>query len=305
VRKRYYILFVARGDEGELRKIPIPVHYLYVFLVGALIGMLSITGMAGSYARMLLKVARFNELRTEKEALRQQYHNLEKVAQAKETQAAALSSLADEVSALYGLKTDGPMASVQAGSQADAERFNSSLDRFYALKNAAMTGVATTGIASGGNRMASLADWERLSAQPNLWPVDGHITGSFGSRSDPFNGEGAYHVGVDISTDYGTAVIAPADGAVIFADFMSGYGRLVVVQHSNGISTRYGHLSGFTVAAGQHIRRGDLLGYVGLSGRSTGPHLHYEVRLNGNPVNPHNYLPMTVARSRPFSNGLD
>src|SRR6266404_6736491 len=106
MRKRYYILFVARGAEGELRKIPIPLHYLYVFLAGALIGMFSITGMAGSYGRMLLKVARFNQLRSEKDALSKRYNKLEQVAQEKEQQAASLSSLADEVSTLYGLKAE-------------------------------------------------------------------------------------------------------------------------------------------------------------------------------------------------------
>ena len=96
LRKRYYVLLVARDGEGQLRKIPIPLHYIYVFLAGALIGMFTITGMAGSYTRMLMKVARFNQLRTEKEALKSRYSKLEKVAQEKEIQAASLGSLAGE-----------------------------------------------------------------------------------------------------------------------------------------------------------------------------------------------------------------
>src|SRR5262249_21006700 len=111
---------------------------------------------------------------------------------------------------------------------------------------------------------------------PTLWPVQGRITGSFGERIDPFNGEGAFHRGVDISSDLGTRVIAPADGIVEFSDQMNGYGRTVVIDHGNGISTLYGHLSGFTGSPGQLIHRGDTLGYVGQTGGSTGPHLHYE-----------------------------
>jgi murein DD-endopeptidase MepM/ murein hydrolase activator NlpD len=95
---------------------------------------------------------------------------------------------------------------------------------------------------------------------------------------------------VDISSDYGTRIIAPADGIVRFSDFMNGYGRVVMIDHGNGISTLYGHLSGFAVSVGQLIRRGDSVGYVGQSGRSTGPHLHYEVRIFNTPVNPHKYL---------------
>jgi murein DD-endopeptidase MepM/ murein hydrolase activator NlpD len=129
------------------------------------------------------------------------------------------------------------------------------------------------------------------------------VTGSFGERIDPFNGEGAFHNGVDISSAYGQAVIAPADGVVEFADFFGGYGRAVVLEHGRGISTRYGHLSGFAVTAGQRVHRGDIIGYVGLSGRSTGPHLHYEVRINDIPVNPHKYLRLTFAHAGGFSAG--
>jgi len=302
MRKRYYILFVARGAEGELRKIPIPLHYLYVFLAGALIGMFSITGMAGSYGRMLLKVARFNQLRSEKDALSKRYNKLEQVAQEKEQQAASLSSLADEVSTLYGLKAEPFLATPE---RLRNDQYRASFDQLYALKTTAMTGAATIGIGLGPTGNTTTADWQRASAAPTLWPVDGRITGSFGERVDPFRGEGAFHSGVDISTSYGRAVLAPADGVVTFADIMGGYGRVVIVQHAHGISTRYGHLAGFAVTPGQAIRRGDMLGYVGLSGRSTGPHLHYEVRINDIPVNPYKYLRSTFAQMPIFSAGTD
>jgi murein DD-endopeptidase MepM/ murein hydrolase activator NlpD len=304
VRKRYYILLVTRGAEGELRKIPIPLHYLYVFLAGALIGMFSITGIAGSYTRMLMKVARFNQLRSEKEALRKRYTTLEKVAKEKELQAASLSSLADEVSALYGLKSE-PMLLADGGAQASADQYAASFDRLYVLKTTAMSGAATLGISLGPSRNATTADWLRLSASPTLWPVEGRITGSFGERVDPFRGEGAFHSGVDISTTYGRAVLAPADGIVTFADYRSGYGRVAVVQHAHGISTRYGHLAGFAITPGQSIHRGDTIGYVGLSGRSTGPHLHYEVRINDVPVNPYKFLRTTSTEINTLAAGLD
>jgi murein DD-endopeptidase MepM/ murein hydrolase activator NlpD len=288
VRKRYYVLFVTRDPEGELRKIHIPMHYLYVFLAGAVIGMLTITGMAGSYTRMLLKVARFNQLRTEKEALTQRYSKLEQVAKEKEIQAATLSSLASEVSELYGLKR-GPTTEID---QPDSDpQFANSLDRLYMLKNTAMNGQLLNAVF--GTRSGVGVDWLRAFASPSLWPVEGPVTGSFGERIDPFNGEGAFHNGVDISSSYGQAVRAPADGVVVFADSMAGYGRLVIVQHSTTLSTRFAHLSGFAVTDGETVHRGDLLGYVGLSGRSTGPHLHYEVRINNTPVNPHRYLRAT------------
>ncbi len=291
MRKRFYILFVARDPEGELRKIPIPLHYLYVFLAGAMIGMFLITGMAGSYTRMLMKVARFNQLRTEKAAIQTQYKSLEQLTKEREIQVASLGSIANEVSTLYGLKPDPVLAEAASSGDFEADHVSRSLDELYALRQSAMSGVATIGI-TGGYRNVSLSDWVRMAAAPTLWPVQGPITGAFGSRIDPFTGEGAVHRGVDISAAYGTRVVAPADGEVLFADFMSGYGRMVVIDHGHGIVTRYGHLSSFAVNGGMMVSRGDTIGYVGQSGRSTGPHLHYEVWVHNNPVSPGKFLRM-------------
>ncbi len=282
-------MLVARNSEGELLKIPIPLHYLYVFIAGALIGMLTITGMAGSYARMLVKTSRFNQLRSEKKDLNDRYKQLEQVAQANQLQAQSLSSLASEVSTLYGLKPDPVF-------QKDAPEL-ASMQQFYALRTTAMNGSAYIGmIMEDSVGAGTTGDWLRAAAAPTLWPVQGPLTGHFGQRSDPFSGEGAFHRGVDISSLYGTPVIAPADGIVRYADLMNGYGRSVVIDHGNSITTLYGHLSGFAVAPGQTIRRGDTIGYVGLSGRSTGPHLHYEVRIRDIPVNPNKYLRFTLSQ---------
>jgi murein DD-endopeptidase MepM/ murein hydrolase activator NlpD len=289
LRKRFYILFVARDAEGQLRKIPIPLHYLYVFLAGALIGMTSITGMAGSYARMLFKVASFNQLRTEKKALQTRYTQLEQVNHEKDIQVASLGSIANEVSMIYGLKPNSKLLA-ETDQPLKPEDVNSAINGLYALRSSALTGAATAGLGMGLTRQASLSDWVAATTAPTLWPVMGPITGPFGARIDPFNGEGAFHSGVDISCRYGQPIAAPADGVVTYAGFYSGYGRMIVVDHGNGITTRYGHLSGFAVADGQTLRKGQVIGYVGMSGRSTGAHLHYEVRINDTPVNPHKYL---------------
>jgi murein DD-endopeptidase MepM/ murein hydrolase activator NlpD len=294
LQKRFYILFVARDGEGELRKIPIPLHYLYVFMIGALIGMMSITGMAGSYTRMLSKVMRFNQLRSEKEALKNRYNQLEQVAKEKDIQVASLGSLASEVSALYGLKAEPMLLKKDAEGEETDVSVQGSLDQFYALRRTAMSGAATIGIGMGV-RQATVSDWMALAAAPTLWPVEGRITGSFGERTDPFNGEGAFHRGVDISTGFGTRIVAPADGIVTFASEESGYGRLIQIDHGHNITTRYGHLSSFAVSNGQRVTRGEVIGYVGMSGRSTGPHLHYEVWVRNSPVNPYKYLRMSAS----------
>lgn len=124
------------------------------------------------------------------------------------------------------------------------------------------------------------------SATPSMWPTQGWLTGTFGMRSDPFSGEQGFHQGIDISADKGTPVLAPADGTVESSSFTHDYGNLLVVKHGFGLMTRYGHLSGFAVKPGQRVKRGDVIGYVGSTGRSTGSHLHYEILANGQLLNP-------------------
>lgn len=130
-----------------------------------------------------------------------------------------------------------------------------------------------------------------MAATPSIWPVTGWVTSEFGSRVSPFTRSREVHTGMDIATRYGTPVKAPADGIVSESDYQtSGMGISVKIEHGNGISTWYGHLSKAAVSKGTAVKRGDLIGYVGTSGRSTGSHLHYGVYLNGVAVNPRRYL---------------
>ena len=129
-----------------------------------------------------------------------------------------------------------------------------------------------------------------LSSTPSISPVHGMMANGFSWRKDPFTGERAFHSGLDIVAPRGSRVTAPADGVVTKAGPETGYGNVIYVAHGNGISTRYGHLDGFAVKAGQEVTRGDLLGYVGDTGRSLGAHLHYEVLLNNTRVDPARYI---------------
>jgi murein DD-endopeptidase MepM/ murein hydrolase activator NlpD len=124
------------------------------------------------------------------------------------------------------------------------------------------------------------------AATPSIWPVAGWLSSSYGNRRDPFTGHNDFHPGLDISANHGEAVVATADGDVAAATANGNYGNFVEIDHGFGISTRYGHLSGFQVMQGQRVRRGDVIGYVGSTGRSTSPHLHYEIWMNGKLTNP-------------------
>jgi murein DD-endopeptidase MepM/ murein hydrolase activator NlpD len=124
------------------------------------------------------------------------------------------------------------------------------------------------------------------AATPSIWPVPGWLTSRYGSRRDPFTGGADFHPGLDISADYGEPVRATADGVVAVAERSGTYGNLVEIDHGYGIVTRYGHLSRFRASAGQQIHRGDVIGFVGSTGRSTSAHLHYEILLNGKITDP-------------------
>ena len=134
------------------------------------------------------------------------------------------------------------------------------------------------------------------AATPSIWPARGWLTGTFGGRSDPFTGEPGFHQGLDISTDKGDPVFATADGTVESAAYSGDFGNLIQVRHDFGLMTRYGHLSAFAVKPGQSVKRGDVIGYVGSTGRSTGAHLHYEILVNGRPINPLQLLTQPAAR---------
>ena len=311
LRKRYYILFVARDDDGKIRRIPLPIRYVYGFVAAAALGAFTIVGLAGSYTRMLLKTENFNQVRQERETLRRDYRQMAQVAHERDVQVASLGALANEVAALYGLRQSrlsGSRSGAAAAAaqptpttlaltdQVDQQQVKLSLDQFYALRSQAMSGRVSRAI-EGGLSSGFSGDWEALADAPSLWPVAGRVGSSFGSRQDPINGEGAFHSGIDIEAAYGTPVRATADGRVTGDNFGAGYGRQVVLDHGHDLLTVYGHLSSIAVVPGQHVSRGQVIGNVGQTGRATGPHLHYEVRVHKVPVNPHKYLRTTYEQA--------
>jgi murein DD-endopeptidase MepM/ murein hydrolase activator NlpD len=310
LRKRYYILFVARDEDGRVRKISLPVQYVYGFVAAALVGAFTIVGLAGSYTRMLLKTESFNQIRQERETLRRNYQQMAQIAHERDIQVASLGALASEVTAIYGLKQNKLISGNKQAAAATAtpstlaltddvnqQDVKVSLDQFYTLRSQALSGRVSRALEGGltSGTSSGLTDWTQIADAPSIWPVEGRVTSSFGEREDPFNGEGAFHAGIDISAPSGTVVRATADGLVDLAGVRNGYGWQIEIDHGHGVRSSYAHLSGMAVVAGQRVLRGQVIGYVGRTGRSTGPNLHYEVRINNVPVNPHKYLRSTFA----------
>ncbi len=239
---------------------------------------------------MTWKVARYNSLREEVNTLRARYRELQTVNRQKNEQLATLQLFASEVHAAYSLDAKSNAPTHGSGTSL-MPSYRESVEEFNLLQNASYSTILHQ----------YPLQWQR-NIEPSIWPVNGRLLSPFGVRTDPFSGEGTAHTGVDISCPMGTPISVTADGVVSYAGWMSGYGRLLIVEHDNGMRTYYAHLSAFTVMRGQDVRRGQEIGRSGASGRATAPHLHYEVRMGSAPVNPYKYLshsPLELASVKP------
>ena len=296
MEQEYFVVVLAHSLRGRLRRVHIPHTAVYAVLGLALLGCFSVFGFVTSYARMAWKVANYNALKREADSMKTRYQNLQKVVSETNVQMASLQLYAKEVSVAYGIKQklEGPSDISSEGKMVPS--FSESLQEYNYLVNADKLAIS--------NRRSRRIG--RVSSSPSLWPVEGKLADGFAHRTDPFSGEGAFHKGVDITAPTGTTVRTTADGIVVQAEMVAGgYGRLVIVDHGAGLQTYYAHLSKISVHAGQELHRGEIVGQVGSSGRTTAPHLHYEVHVGGTPVNPYRYLAnttvfRTVPKDLPF-----
>ncbi len=271
---KLFLVILAHPMHGRILRLN--VSALQLQIAAALVVVAGITAVG--LGRSLLGQASENErLAAENTALREEYESLALVAEERDTQFQSLSKLAYQVSIAYGIRRDGPAADVAYGTDLEPAYY-SSINQFDLLTDA---------LSDSGTAMRSVL----ANTTPSVWPVKGHITSSYGRRQDPFDGKGAFHPGIDISAPYASPVVATADGHVVSAEWEGALGHCVKVQHGrSGFQTIYGHLKEYFVRTGQSVRRGEVIGLVGRSGRTTGKHLHYEVHLRRINVNPYKYL---------------
>ena len=292
MQKKFFAFLIFPGAHGRLHKIQLPFYIIHLVLALSAVGIMTVAALANSYARMLLKVSNYNSLRSEREALKTQYRTLESAVTSTNAKLDSLQSLAAEVALTYGFGDERrprfPGAVLALATQTNASvdsSFRASLYAFDLIRRASLE-VDGSDLGRGMFSNPLIA----RTTVPSIWPVRGQITAGFGQRMDPFSGEGAFHAGVDISVPFGTRVEAAADGIVLEAGPESGYGNEILIDHGFGLTTKYGHLSRIFVVVGQVLKRGQVIGAVGMTGKTTGPHLHYEVHVKDTPVNPTKYL---------------
>jgi len=292
---RRYTVVIADRSTGVVRRLTIGLRATILCVAGTL-ALPVLIGLGAKWSAQ----TEIGQLRATSSALQVENGNYRETTGELTTQIQSLETVIDDLGARAALDpaqaramqhlpavvkaraAGGEMQTSAAISNILSSSFASPEDTFGVLKSL-LQGLENrlSYVRRNVERQEALA-----AATPSIWPTFGWLTGTFGGRPDPFTGEPAFHQGLDISTEKGREVYATANGTVESAQYTGDYGNFIVVRHDFGLATRYGHLSRFSVKPGASVQRGDVIGYVGSTGRSTGAHLHYEILANGKLINP-------------------
>jgi murein DD-endopeptidase MepM/ murein hydrolase activator NlpD len=285
----FYTLIVVPHAKARFRKFQVSVRLTKWVLGTAATLAVVFSGTFVHYARVAAEVYELRSLRAENKALLTKTQEYELSAGKLQAKVQTLQNMVNKLGVMAGLEHSLP----EAGSAGvgGATSMDSGPPR---LDPAALADMDRS-LTRLTDKSAQLEEFYRdqtvlLSSTPSVWPVRGYLSATFGNRIDPFTAQKDFHPGIDISTPIGTKVQAPADGIVISTGASGGYGNALVIDHGYGIVTRYGHLESFAVKPGQRVKRGDVIAYVGSTGRSTGPHLHYEVWVRDQAQNPIHFI---------------
>lgn len=291
-RDRSFTVIVAPNSPGRVRQFRISMRRIYGILFCAIILSLLTSYGVFTYFHLVAKLVDFESVLARHNALKEQNLQFRDKTRQLDEKLSQIEMITRNIGRLTGIAPDmvrsatGGIGGFATGSQAardlEAENLGHLNDLIQKSGGVQQEVIQLKDIALEQNLY--------LSSLPTMWPVVGYISSEFGYRPDPISGRREMHDGLDISAPYGTKVIAPADGAVLFSGAQRGYGYVVIIAHKYGISTRYAHLSAMNVRVGQRIRKNDIIGYVGSTGKATGPHLHFEVRVESRPVNPLRFL---------------
>jgi murein DD-endopeptidase MepM/ murein hydrolase activator NlpD len=284
----FYTLIVVPHAKARFRKLQVSVKLMkWAGGVTAALS-LAILGILVHYTRMTVEVHELRRLRSENEQLRAKTEEYEQNATKLQGKMDYLQSMVTKLGVMAGLEQSLP-----DGRVGGVGGVPSSQTVAPALEVGSLRAM-DRGLNSLTDRSVKLEEFYQdqkvlLSSTPSIWPVRGYLSSGFGNRVDPFTSRRDFHPGIDISTPIGTQVQA-ADGIVVSAGPKGAYGNAIILDHGFGLVTRYGHLAGFNVRPGQRVRRGDVIGFVGSTGRSTSPHLHYEVWVKDQNQNPIHYI---------------
>jgi murein DD-endopeptidase MepM/ murein hydrolase activator NlpD len=286
----FYTLIVVPHARARFRKFQVSVRLTRWVLAAFGVMALVLVGILAHYTWIAVEVAEVRRLRVENLALATKARAYEENAGLLQGKVLHLQSVVTKLGIMAGVDQSLPDASIGGvGGLSRNETTPPSVDIASTLQSLDET---VGSLSEKSTRLEAYFRDQRelLASTPSTWPLRGYLSGGFGNRADPFTGVRDFHPGIDISVPRGTKVTAPADGVVVLVATRGGYGNIIVIDHGYQTMTRYGHLDGFNVRPGQRVKRGDVIGFSGNTGRSTAPHLHYEVWVNDQMRNPIEYI---------------
>ena len=286
----FYTLIVVPHAKARFRKFQVSVRLTRWVIAACGVLVLFLLGIIAHYTWMSVEVAELRRLKAENLALATKAKAYEENAGQLQAKVLQLQSMVSKLGMMAGLEQSLPDPSIGGvGGLGRMETTAPSLDVASSLKSLDREVGSLT---QKSSKLESFFQSQKqlLASTPSIWPARGYLSDKFGNRIDPFTGQRDFHPGLDISTPRGTKIVAPADGVIVFCGMKNGYGNALVIDHGYGVVTRYGHLDAFNVRPGQRVRRGEVIGFVGNTGRSTAPHLHYEVWVDDQARNPIQYI---------------
>ncbi len=292
--KKFFSVIIVPHTKTSFKTLTFSKKSMKILLVGAVAGALALVFVLTDYFSMSFVRAKYKTLRRENAAQMEKIAGYENSIQRLQATITNYENYAKKLNVMMGFKSadiikDEP--GLGGGDSGDAANPAPDPQSVSWSSLQSLTQKAESVEKNLGSLVNIMEIQEaRLATTPTIWPAQGWVSSPFGYRLDPFTGKRTFHRGIDIATNMGNPVVASADGNVIQANFDKFFGKTVVLSHGSGVVTQYGHLDTYIVKAGQKVRRGDLLGYIGKTGKALGPHLHYEVRINNSAVNPYNYI---------------
>lgn len=287
-----FTLIIVPHDAPGVRKLQITAKSLLYVLIGFGVLLAASIGMTIHHVKLYRDAQIYANLQKENVELKASLEQSQVLTQKLNKKISFLTDISNKLKVMAGLP-EGPLnrkknAQLQPGIGGITMDDHSSgtADRLFGLQKRAEYLEQTFALLNNYFHNKS----QEFSTTPSVLPAQGFLSSSFGSRHNPFTNAPDFHEGIDITNEIGTPVVAPASGVVSFAGIKGNYGNVIEIQHDNGISTLYGHLSRIRVKLGQRVNRWDVIGEIGNTGHSTGPHLHYEVHVSDQPVNPIPYI---------------
>jgi murein DD-endopeptidase MepM/ murein hydrolase activator NlpD len=288
--KKFYNIIIVPHASAKFRKIKIPQKYILTSCA-ILILLLAITiYLVCNYYHMKSRIIYMDQVIAENNQLKSENVRFKESTELLSQKISEMNDYAKKLNIIAGIEPEKDQSLFGGIGDLSSESAKKTED----VLNNDIPHLKSKAFVLENNLHYLLTHFEKqsllLASTPSIWPVRGYLSSYFGRRKDPFTGQREFHPGIDISSPTGTPVVAPADGIVAVAAKRGGFGNFIIIKHKYGYITRFGHLLKFNVRKGQRVKRGQIIGYLGNTGRSRGPHLHYEVLRNGKAENPLHYI---------------